>query len=179
MLVGCLMVIAAFLGLPVGFFLFTDFNSPQGFIIMIISLLIIIGPMCYAYSIRKNINNYNENNDGIFAHYCSIEKPTGLKIKKEIYEIIIDTNKRTVFLRSDEREKTFSFSDIQSWKTSIIQDSQLNQGFQDNVHKGGLFITTNELGNPIWQIKFLPEKGNSLEQQYKSWMNILNRTLNG
>lgn len=177
MLVGCLGFIAA-LGLFIGFAAFTQ-PYGTGPITMIISLLILIVIIRYINRRRINKNYYNDNNDGIYSHCYSFFTASGLIGRQVTYEIIIDTNKRTVFLRSDKRAKTFSFSDIKSWETSLIQDAQLNVHHLQNFYKGGLFITTRDFDNPIWQIKFKPQKGNSLEQQYRAWMNVFDRVFNG
>lgn len=154
--------------------------------IFISSITVIILAIWYKKSKDSNVNYFNENNDGIFSHRCTT--------MSEHYEIVIDTNNETVFLRANEREKTYSFSEIQSWRYSVSQDGKFigygmtgtlqakmaNDKQKSEDWKGnGFFIMTTDFNKPEWQIKFLPSKKNSVVEQCQSWMNVFSRVFNG
>ncbi|MCK3657522.1 hypothetical protein A4G18_01995 [Pasteurellaceae bacterium Pebbles2] len=146
-------------------------------------------------SASSNLNNYNQNNDGIYHHY--------LEDGQKKFEIKIDDNQKTIYLADGNNAKTYSYNDIREWsyrvntQTAIARmtggvsaglenlatASQLERNAWDN---NGFFITVNDLQNPIWHIKFWGEgrvnRDNkfwtSVHKQCETWMLVFDKVIN-
>lgn len=156
---------------------------------------------------KTNINYFNENNDGIYHHFLADGSCK--------YEIRIDDNEKTIYLASGNKEKLYSYNDITEWSYNIGSQSstsntttvvagggvagamagtfaaaqklgEINRGNAQAWKNNGFFIKTNDIQNPVWQIKFCHEDVLDIGEAYwdgvipqcQSWMLVFNRVLN-
>ncbi len=141
---------------------------------------------------RKNhstIDYLNENNDGYYYH--EFDKTS----------LLVDLNKKTIKLKEKNKEKTYPFSDIKTWRydltssgkiigvgitNGIIAKSQNDSNRLKDAKNSGFFISVKDIQNPEWQIKFFPKKGRfsddvgfrDTELQMKRWMQVFEQVLN-
>ncbi|MBN6711687.1 DUF4755 domain-containing protein [Haemophilus haemoglobinophilus] len=191
-LISCLCGVVTLVGLIL---IFAGLEKP---ILMVLGVIAIILAIIIARPISKKVNQnyYNTNNDGIYTHLY--ETPI------ERSEIILDVNKKTLFLRSNKREKTFSFNDIKSWTYEIYQAGETHAGFvggsginglmgqlgaqaqadkiniknrERALEASGFVITTKDFEQPIWHIKFGGRIAD-VEQQCQAWMNVFEHVFN-
>lgn len=141
---------------------------------------------------RKNhstIDYLNENNDGYYYH--EFDKTS----------LLVDLNKKTIKLKEKNKEKTYPFSDIKTWRydltssgkiigvgitNGIIAKSQNDSNRLKDAKNSGFFISVKDIQNPEWQIKFFPKEGRfsddkgfrDTEIQLKRWMQVFDQVLN-
>ena len=141
---------------------------------------------------RKNhstIDYLNENNDGYYYH--EFDKTS----------LLVDLNKKNIKLKEKNKEKTYPFSDIKTWRydltssgkiigvgitNGIIAKSQNDSNRLKDAKNSGFFISVKDIQNPEWQIKFFPKKGRfsddvgfrDTELQMKRWMQVFEQVLN-
>ncbi|EKN3361120.1 hypothetical protein RN38_05230 [Hafnia paralvei] len=141
---------------------------------------------------RKNhstIDYLNENNDGYYYH--EFDKTS----------LLVDLNKKTIKLKEKNKEQTYPFSDIKTWRydltssgkvigvgitNGIIAKSQNDSNRLKDAKNSGFFISVKDIQNPEWQIKFFPKEGRfsddkgfrDTEIQLKRWMQVFEQVLN-
>jgi len=114
---------------------------------------------------RKNhstIDYLNENNDGYYYH--EFDKTS----------LLVDLNKKTIKIKEKNKEQTYPFSDIKTWRydltssgkiigvgitNGIIAKSQNDSNRLKDSKNSGFFISVKDIQNPEWQIKFFPKEG--------------------
>ncbi|WP_370425881.1 DUF4755 domain-containing protein [Pantoea vagans] len=128
---------------------------------------------------------FNEKNDGIWSHeyFSSL--------------MIIDTNKRKIFLKEEDKQKTYDFSEVREWRYNLSHGGEIvggglssltlnNINTNKNLYESGFFITVNDIQNPEWHIRFFPKNGHintqdgvrDLELQFKRWMQVFDKVVN-
>ncbi|MDM2780792.1 DUF4755 domain-containing protein [Citrobacter sp. Cpo137] len=138
---------------------------------------------------KTYVKYLNENNDGIYTYYT--------KFGKDEYGVHIDTNKRTIDLKSGKMSRTVGFDSVKSWSYKVDGISKVNfingtssvmnnasgqlQALALNNKAGasawdnnGLFIHTDELSNPVWHIKIIPENAKFNFKSDKFWKDVAN-----
>lgn len=154
-------------------------------------------------SMKNHVRYLNEKNDGRYTYYA--------KFGSDEYGIEINANTRTINLKSGKTSKSIEFDRVKSWRYSVEGISEVTaipgtrsvmenasgllQANAINNKKGrsawennGLYIYTDELSNPVWHIKIMPEntKPNfksdkfwkSVINECQVWMNVMDKTIN-
>ncbi|WP_261641530.1 DUF4755 domain-containing protein [Erwinia mallotivora] len=180
--------IAVALPLVIFYFLGTKGLIDLALIWIFVSILLLM----FAYKkfkVRKwNANtkdNFNEKNNGIWSHeyFSSL--------------MIIDTNKRKIFLKEEDKQKTYDFSEVREWRYNLSHGGEIVGGglssltlnkinTNKNLYESGFFVTVNDIHNPEWHIHFFPRKGHintqdgvrDLELQFKRWMQVFDQVIN-
>lgn len=157
----------------------------------ILSFFILISAyMSYLYK-KLNASTIDKyDNNGTWSHEFKDSK------------MFLDTHTRKLILKNGQREKTYSFDQVEKWYyrlesggeivafdlVSILGATGHNQSTkQNNIESSGFFIIINDFEFPTWQIKFYPRKGkfhhqkgiNDTEEQLQRWCRIFDNVING
>lgn len=128
---------------------------------------------------------FNEKGDGIWSHeYFSSQ-------------IIIDTQKGKIFLKEEDKQKTYNLSDVKECHYNLFHGGDTSVGglaemmentvrTNKNLYQSGFFVTVNDVLYPEWHIRFFPRKGHinsqegvrDMELQLKRWMQVFDQVLN-
>lgn len=174
-----------------GFIMFSV-SSSSGFPFVLIGGVILFS--AYQSSKKETANKtyvkyLNENNDGIYSYYT--------RFGKDEYGIHIDTNKRTIDLKSGSIFRTVGFDSVKSWSFKVDGISKVNfingaRSVMDNASgqlqvlslnnkagrdawdNNGFFIHTDEISNPVWHIKIIPENATFNFKSDKFWKGVVN-----
>lgn len=146
--------------------------------------------MSYLYK-KLNASTIDKyDNNGTWSHEFKDSK------------MFLDTYTRKLTLKNGQREKTYSFDQVEKWYyrlesggeivafdlVSILGATGHNQSTkQNNIESSGFFIIINDFEFPTWQIKFYPRKGkfhhqkgiNDTEEQLQRWCRIFDNVING
>lgn len=146
-----------------------------------------LGSYILKLSNQATVDNFNDDNDGCYSH-------TLLNSSMKL-----DSNKRLIFLKDGNNEKTYSFDDLKEWKYNIshgveIEDAGLsitakninNVRMAKNRNETGFFISVRDIQNPEWHIRFFPKEGsfksqqglNNLRKQMNQWMEVFDQIVN-
>ncbi|MEQ9937172.1 DUF4755 domain-containing protein [Pectobacterium polonicum] len=146
-----------------------------------------LGSYILKLSNQATVDNFNDDNDGCYSH-------TLLNSSMKL-----DSNKRLIFLKDGNNEKTYSFDDLKEWKYNIshgveIEDAGLsitakninNVRMAKNRNETGFFISVRDIKNPEWHIRFFPKEGsfksqigfNDLRKQMNQWMEVFDQVVN-
>lgn len=129
----------------------------------------------------------NDNEDGVFIY------------KFHNQEMRLDKAKKQLYLKDGLNEKTYAFSDVESWEYNISAGGQIltsglnpttnlinNKILGENINDTGFFIKVKDIKNPEWHIRFFPQEGSykdqkgliSLKKQMMQWMAVFDLTVN-
>lgn len=128
------------------------------------------------WSIAKAINSHPEMQNAKYKH------------EWDGSAIAVNDANRTVFLANGFKIKTYSFSDVRSWRYNLetggkwIGGALFERWFRNaevsakNVARSGFFVTVRDVENPEWRIGF--RMNDQTESQLKKWMEIMQQEIN-
>ena len=129
-------------------------------------------------------SDFNEKNDGIFHHY--------LNNGTYVWEMFINSNEETLRLKSNGREKVFTFDQIKGCHYEVnsysgtfgLDSTAIATGaFGDT----GFFVVTTDLKDPVWHIRLIAENTRinlkspafyaDIKRQCDSWLNVFEQVV--
>ena len=106
--------------------------------------------------------------------------------------IALDTANKRIYLKEGPKEKSYSFSEIKTWRYNIASGGELIGGGMKgvthnvgnrrrNMQGSGFFVSVRDIDNPEWQVAFKYKSGiraREMEIELKKWMEIFDQCVN-